>query len=187
VPTAPKLNATLRAFIERQPMFFVATAAPDGRVNVSPKGLDTLKIMADDRIVWLNLSGSGNETAAHVLELPRMTLMFCAFEGEPMILRVYGTARLVYPRDAEWDTLAAGFPALAGSRQIFDLDVDLVQTSCGTGVPRMQFVEGRGENELVPFYADMGPDGVADYWRRKNRFSLDGKSTGILPESAKNS
>ncbi len=180
MPTAPKLNATLRAFIERQHLFFVATAAPDGRVNVSPKGMDSLRIAGDNRIVWLNLSGSGNETAAHVRELDRMTLMFCAFEGDPMILRVYGNAEIVHPDDAGWAAAAAPFPEMAGSRQVFDLAIDLVQTSCGTGVPVMPFARSRGEEELLPFYADMGPDGVRDYWRRKNTLSIDGKPTGIF-------
>lgn len=127
-----KLNRTLRAFIERQPVFFVATAAPDGRVNVSPKGMSTLRILGDAHIRWLNLSGSGNETAAHLRASNRMTLMFCAFEGNPMILRVYGQATTTHPRDADWEEKVADFPTLAGSRQIFDLRLDLVQTSCGS-------------------------------------------------------
>ncbi|MEO0820047.1 MAG: pyridoxamine 5'-phosphate oxidase family protein [Pseudomonadota bacterium] len=181
--TGKKLNRTLRAFIERQPLFFVATAAREGRVNLSPKGMNTLRIVHDNRIVWLNLSGSGNETAAHLRDLNRMTLMFCAFEGDPMILRVYGTAHTLHPRDAGWDEAAADFPPMAGTRQIFDLAIDLVQTSCGTGVPEMAFSRSRGETELVPFYEEMGPDGVEAYWRRKNAVSIDGTPTGIVDES----
>lgn len=177
-----KLNGTFRKFIEKQPVFFVATAGRDGRVNVSPKGMDTLRIVDDSRIVWLNLSGSGNETAAHVRDVNRMTLMFCAFDGDPLILRVYGQADVVHPRDAGWDGAVVDFPQLAGSRQVFDLRIDMVQTSCGTGVPEMQFVRSRGESELVPFYEEMGPDGVTDYWRRKNAMTIDGKPTGILGE-----
>jgi hypothetical protein len=97
-----KLNKSFRAFIEEQVMFFVATAAPDGRVNVSPKGLDSLRIISDKKIVWLSLTGSGNETAAHMLQNPRMTLMFCAFKGDHMILRTYGNAEVIHPRDPEW-------------------------------------------------------------------------------------
>ncbi len=178
--TGKKLNPTLRTFIESQPMFFVATAAPDGRVNVSPKGLDALRVLDDHRIVWLNLSGSGNETAAHLRESPRMTLMFCAFSGDALILRVYGHAQTIHPRDDGWGSLSHLFPEMAGSRQIFDLTIDLVQTSCGTGVPLMDFRTQRGTEELEPFYAKMGPDGVRDYWRRKNTESIDGKATGIL-------
>ncbi|MBT6136046.1 MAG: pyridoxamine 5'-phosphate oxidase family protein [Rhodospirillaceae bacterium] len=179
-----KLNRTFRTFIDRQIMFFVATAARDGRVNVSPKGMDTLRIVDDDRIVWLNLTGSGNETAAHVLDTPRMTLMFCAFEGPAMILRVYGTADVIHPRHPQWAELSPLFPDFAGSRQIFNLTIDLVQTSCGTGVPEMEFTRSRGETELVPFYEDMGTDGVTEYWGRKNALSIDEKPTGLFSDGA---
>ncbi len=177
-----KLSETHREFIKRQPMFFVATAAKDGRVNVSPKGLDSLRIIDENRIIWLNVSGSGNETAAHLLDVNRMTLMFCAFEGDALILRVYGQAKIIHPRDPEWETVLADFPKVAGSRQIFDMTIDLVQTSCGTGVPNMEFVKSRAEEELLPFYADMGPEGVKKYWGRKNVKSVDGKPTGIFGE-----
>ncbi|WP_317055461.1 pyridoxamine 5'-phosphate oxidase family protein [Roseovarius rhodophyticola] len=181
--TAQGLNATLRRFIEEQPMFFVATADISGRVNVSPKGMDTLRVLSDSRIKWLNLSGSGNETAAHVQATGRMTLMFCAFEGPAMILRVYGTAKVVHPKDGEWKEVISGFPEIAGSRQVFDLAIELVQTSCGTGVPIMNFQESRADKELVPFYEKMGENGVRDYWRRKNTQTIDGKPTGILDDS----
>ncbi len=179
---AKKLARTHKTFIEKQPMFFVATADRDGRVNVSPKGLDTLRIMGDNRIVWLSLSGSGNETAAHVQATGRMTLMFCAFEGSAQILRAYGRAKVIHPRDAGWDELIGLFPKLAGSRQIYDLEIDLVQTSCGTGVPLMKLEKSRGEEELEPFFDDLGADGVEDFWRRKNTETIDGKPTGILQD-----
>jgi Pyridoxamine 5'-phosphate oxidase len=182
MPTGAKLNRTFQAFIERQQLYFVATADRSGRVNVSPKGMDTLRVLADDRIVWLNLSGSGNETAAHVRATGRMTLMFCAFEGDAMILRVYGEATVLHPRDAEWEKMIARFPEIAGSRQIFDLRIDLVQTSCGTGVPIMAFQKSRAEDEMVPFYDAMGRQGVQDYWRRKNLVTIDGQPTGILDD-----
>lgn len=175
-----KLNGTLRDFILRQQMFFVATAGREGRVNLSPKGMDTLRILSDDRILWLNLSGSGNETATHVRENGRMTLMFCAFQGDALILRVYGSATVLHPRDEGWGAALAQFPALAGSRQVFDLAIDLIQTSCGSGVPVMEFKADRGAEELEPFYDKMGPDGVRDYWRRKNMTSVDGVDTGIF-------
>ena len=162
-------------------MFFVGTAAPAGRVNVSPKGMDTLRVLSDERVVWLNLTGSGNETAAHLRESDRMTLMFCAFRGDARILRVYGRARVLHPRDPGFFELAGLFREMAGSRQILDLEIDMVQTSCGSGVPVMTFERQRGEEELVPFYDDMGPEGVEAYWRRKNSRSIDDKPTGILP------
>ncbi len=177
------LNSTLRAFIERQPMFFVATADVAGRVNVSPKGMDTLRVLNDRSIRWLNLSGSGNETAAHVSATGRMTLMFCAFEDKAMILRVYGQAKVRHPRNDDWDALLSGFPDIAGSRQIFDIEIDLVQTSCGTGVPLMNYVSNRGKVELVPYYEKMGKDGVRKYWKRKNMQTIDGKPTGIFNDS----
>jgi Pyridoxamine 5'-phosphate oxidase len=177
-----RLNGTLTAFIKRQPLFFVATADQTGRVNLSPKGMDTLGILDDTRIIWLNLSGSGNETAAHVRASGRMTLMFCAFEGDALIVRVYGQAKVYHPRNPEWRELIMAFPEIAGSRQIFDLTIDLVQTSCGTGVPIMEFRRSRAEHELVPFYEDMGVAGVQDYWRRKNSASIDGKPTGVFED-----
>ena len=180
--TGTRLNETFTAFIKRAPLFFVATADLTGRVNVSPKGMDTLRILDDSRIIWLNLTGSGNETAAHVRATGRMTLMFCAFEGDAMILRLYGQAKVYHPRSPEWPGMVAAFPEIAGSRQIFDLTIDLVQTSCGTGVPIMEFQRPRADTELVPFYAEMGVAGVEAYWRRKNVASIDGKPTGVVEE-----
>ena len=174
-----RLNRTFRKFIEAQQMFFVATAAPEGRVNLSPKGLDSLRILDDTRIVWLSLSGSGNETAAHLLENPRMTLMFMAMAGDPLILRVYGEARVFHPGDTGWDDHVGRFPAMAGARNIFELAIDMVQTSCGSGVPFYDYQGQRGETELLPFYEEMGPEGVSAYWQRKNKLSIDGKPTGL--------
>ena len=180
MPVKKTLSKKLSRFIEDQKMFFVATAARDGRVNLSPKGMDSLRLISDTRLQWLNLSGSGNETAAHIREVPRMTLMFCAFDGPALILRVYGTARVIHPRDPEWETAIAQFPVMAGSRQVFDLEIDLVQTSCGTGVPLMSFEGQRGGEELVPFFEELGQTGVEDFWRKKNVTSIDGRPTGIF-------
>ena len=182
MPVGSKLNGTLRAFIEKQPVFFVASAAQDGRVNLSPKGADSLRILSDTQILWLNLSGSGNETAGHLARLNRLTMMFCAFEGDALILRVYGTAKTIHPRDAEWQDYVGHFPEMAGSRQIFLVDIDSVQTSCGTGVPVMSFVANRADTELVPYYADLGEDGVEKYWRKKNVQTIDGFETGLFED-----
>ena len=178
-----KLNRSFRAFIEKQPVFFVATAAPKGRVNLSPKGMGTLEILSDAHIRWLNLSGSGNETAAHLRQSDRMTLMFCAFAGDALILRVYGTASATHPQDADWAEKAAAFPDHAGSRQVIDMKIDMVQTSCGSGVPFMNFEAQRGPGELVPYFEEMGPEGVLAYWKKKNTLSIDGYETGIFDDN----
>jgi len=174
-----------REFIERQPMFFVATAARDGRVNVSPKGLDSLRVLGPRRVVWINGTGSGNETAAHLLDTNRITIMFCSFVREPLILRLYGEARAVQPGDPDWVALSGLFPPLRGARQVYDVDVDLVQTSCGYGVPLMETV---GQRDLMDTWAaKKGPDGLAAYWAEKNTTSLDGLPTGLaveLPQDA---
>lgn len=150
------LSKKLIDFIEAQQMFFVATAATDGHVNVSPKGLESLRVLSAKRIVWLSLSGSGNETAAHAQETNRITLMFCAFAGDARIIRVYGTAKVIYPRDAAWQELIGMFPVMAGARQLFDVSVDFVQASCGTGVPLYEYQGQRGDSQLLPFYEKMG-------------------------------
>jgi len=173
------LTSEHQAFIEAQPMFFVATAAREGRVNLSPKGLDALRVLAPDRVIWLNLTGSGNETAAHLLDTPRMTLMFCAFAGPPMIMRLYGTARILHPGSSEGAQLATHFPAYPATRQIFDLTIDLVHTACGMGVPVMDYREPRAETQLVPYFERLGPERTVQYQKLKNRQSLDGLPTDI--------
>ena len=171
------IDAARQAFMEAQHLFFVATAAPDGRVNVSPKGLDTLRVLGPNQVMWLNLTGSGNETAAHLRALNRMTLMFCAFEGKPNIMRLYGTAEVLHPRAAQWPELLAGFPPLPGARQIFVMQVDLVTTSCGMAVP---FLDYRAEREeLNQSMARRGPEKVAEYWQERNKVSIDGRPTDM--------
>lgn len=167
-----ELDAKHRAFIEAQPVFFVATAAREGRVNLSPKGLDTLRVSDARRIAWLNLTGSGNETAAHLQESPRMTLMFCAFSGSPLILRIYGRARMIHHTDPDWGEWIAPFPPLPGARQIVLLDIELVQTSCGFGVPLMEYVGPRPT--LEQWAEKKGEAGIRRYWTEKNAVSLDG-------------
>ncbi|MHB1566870.1 MAG: pyridoxamine 5'-phosphate oxidase family protein [Acidiferrobacter sp.] len=181
----PALTEPLVDFIGRQRLFFVATAA-DGRINLSPKGLDTLRILTDRRVVWLNLTGSGNETAAHLQTHARMTLMFCAFEGEPLILRLYGQARACHRRDPHFAKLQALFATLPpsvlqGSRQIFDLAIDLVQTSCGFGVPRYEYAGDRPD--LEAWTQKKGAEGLRRYWRDKNATSIDGVATDIVAQN----
>jgi hypothetical protein len=173
-----EITEGFRGFIEKQKVFFVGTAAPDGRVNISPKGMDTLRVLGPRRLVWLNLTGGENESAAHLRETARMTLMWCAFEGSPMILRAYGTAAVIHPRDPAWEELARLFPMLPGARQIFDLTVDLVLRSCGMGVPLFEF---RGQREaLVQWAEKIGDSGIKQFWQQNNQVSLDGKPTGLL-------
>ncbi len=169
-------------FIGAQPMFFVATAAAQGRVNVSPKGMDTLRVMDERRIVWLNLSGSGNETAAHVADNGRMTLMFMSIGEKPLILRAYGTARAVHPRHDDWQELVSLFRPMGGSRQIFDLAIESASVSCGSGVPIMTVDSIRGDDELEPHYAAMTDDELNAYWTRKNVTSIDGYPTHIFAD-----
>jgi len=165
-------------FINKQHLFFVGTAGAEGFVNVSPKGMDSLRIIDNNKVAWLNLTGSGNESAAHVLENGRMTIMFCSFSKQPLILRLYGQARAVHPRDQAWAALSERFPNYTGARQVFELDVEMIQTSCGYAVP---FYEFEGERPtLVKWAENHGRDGVKQYWKDKNTHSLDGKETGIL-------
>ncbi len=161
-------------------MFTVATAADGLTANVSPKGMDTLRVKSPNRIAWLNLSGSGNETAAHVLANGRMTLMWMSFGTTPMILRAYGNATVIHPRDPEWAEFVDEFPDFGGSRQIFDLSIDRVADSCGTGVPMMTVEADRGLTDLEPYYAKMSEEQLTGFWSRKNVKSIDGLPTEIL-------
>jgi len=169
------------AFIARQKIFFTGTAAADGRVNISPKGMDSLRVLSSTRVVWLNVTGSGNETAAHVQQSPRMTLMFCAFEGEPLILRLYGSSKVIHRNDSEWSELIPLFKPLPGARQIFDLSIDMVQSSCGMAIPYFDYA---GERELLTDWAtNKGDDGIRQYWIDKNQISLDGLLTHIVEKN----
>ena len=168
----------LKKFIEKQPLFFVGTAANDGRVNVSPKGTDSFRVIDQNKIVWLNLTGSGNETAAHLLKNDRMTIMFCAFEGKPLILRLYGKAKIYHKRDSEFLEYSSLFPENTGSRQIIEMEVDLVQTSCGYAVPFMVYKEER--TTLNDWSEKLGKEKIEEYWENKNTKSIDGFETKIL-------
>lgn len=174
----PALTDALGEFIARQQIFFTASAARDGRVNVSPKGLDSLRLLSPRRVAYLDLTGSGNETAAHLRENGRLTLMFCSFDDTPLILRLYGRGRVLRPRDPEWGGLRPLFPELPGERQMILLDIETVQTSCGYGVPLYDFRGGRGVMER--WAEKKGEAGLRDYWRQKNRVSIDGLPTGLL-------
>lgn len=173
-----KLSPRLQKFIEAQKIFFVSTAAEDGRINLSPKGMDSFKVIDGKRVLWLNVTGSGNETAAHLLAKNRITIMFCSFEGAPNILRLYGSGKEVKPSDSNWEEVAQHFTILPGTRQIFDISIESTQTSCGMSIP---FFEYKGEREELNDWAnEKGKDGIKAYWTEKNQTSIDGLPTKIL-------
>lgn len=165
-------------FISKQPIFFVSTAAESGRVNLSPKGMDSFRVINQNKIIWLNLTGSGNETAAHLLLNDRMTIMFCSFEKAPLILRLYGHAKIYHERDDEFKDYINQFPKTPGSRQIIEMDVDLVQTSCGYGIPFMDYKEERPT--LRQWGEHKSDEKIKQYWVEKNSKSIDGFETKIV-------
>ena len=173
-----ELSQAHQDFIAAQPMFFTGTAARDGKVNISPKGMDSLRVLDATTIAYVNATGSGNETAGHLLDHPRMTLMWCSFDKRPQILRTYGTARTVHPRDADWQALVARLPDVPGARQIYVQSIDLVQTSCGYAVPFMELVSER--DTLRHWTDDKGPQGIATYWKDRNQTTLDGLPTKVI-------
>jgi hypothetical protein len=177
----PTLEGRHRDFIAAQKLFFTATGTASSRLNLSPKGMDSLRVLSDTRVAYLDLTGSGNETAAHLKHDGRMTLMWCSFDADPLILRVYGHGRAVRRQDAEWPDLRAYFPALPGERQLIVLDIESVQTSCGYAVPLYAY---RGERDTLARWVEKkGGIGLLDYWRDKNQVSIDGLSTGLLEDA----
>lgn len=170
------ITEELQAFIEAQPLFFVATAplSPEGHVNLSPKGLDCFRVLSPGRVAYLDLTGSGNETAAHLQENARITFLFCAFGGPPRILRLYGTGEVVLPGQAQWAELAALFPEYPGVRQIIVADIERVQTSCGFAVPLMEYV---GQRDTLLRWAEARGDDLPRYRQEKNSQSIDGLPT----------
>ena len=169
-------------FIGAQQMFFVGTAGARGCVNVSPKGMDSFRILDASRVAWMNLTGSGNESAAHVLENRRMTIMFCSFGKQPLIMRLYGEASVYHARDEQWPRLSTLFPDFPGVRQVFQLQLDMVQTSCGYAVPYFEF---QGQRPTLLNWTqkhEQAAGGIQDYWRKKNMKSLDGGDTGIFED-----
>ena len=178
----PAIDDEHRAFIEKQRIFFVASAATTGRVNVSPKGMGTFRVLGANEIAYLDVTGSGSETAAHLRASPdrRLTIMFCAFDGPPMILRLFGQGRSLPRGTPEYSALLPHFEELPGSRQIIQLAVDLVQTSCGMAVPNFDH-RGNRDN-LVRWATGQGREGLRKYWRLKNMKSVDGFPTGFDPD-----
>jgi hypothetical protein len=164
----------IKTWVEKQPLFFVGTAplAGSGHVNISPKGLDTLRILGDRRVAYLDLTGSGAETIAHLRENGRVVIMFCAFSGSPKIVRFHGKGRIVTPRDPSWPALRGHFPEHMGARALVDIDVTRVSDSCGYGVPA--FGPATPREALDKWTQTRGADGLVTYRRQKNALSIDG-------------
>ena len=175
------ITSEMREFIAQQKVFFVATAPHEGRINLSPKGMDTFRVLDERRAIYLDITGSGNETAAHLLDDGRITIMFCSFEKTADIARLYGRGRAIHPRDAEWNDYLAMFPPERGVRQIFEITVESAMTSCGYGVPRLNGLEER--DTLRRYWEKRGEEAVVQYHSEKNVESIDGLPTGILEDN----
>ena len=175
-----ELNESLREFIAAQHIYFNASAPLKGRINISPKGLDTFRILNDRCVAYLDLTGSECETAAHIAENGRLTLMFCSFDTQPLILRLYGRGRVIHMRDPEWSKLHSQFPNYPGERQIILLDIETIMTTCGFAVPRYEY---KGErDQLTEFACKMGDERMDEYRRVKNQTSIDGLPTYLFDE-----
>lgn len=162
-------------FINDQKMFFVATAPKDGRINLSPKGLDTFRIISPTEVAYLDYIGSGNETAAHLLDDGRITIMFNSYTRNALIMRLYGTGKFHAPDSARFNELMGLFDAATGIRQIFTIQIDNLQTSCGYAVP---IYDGVKERQTLSKWAEKkGEQGLKDYFEERNRISIDGLPT----------
>lgn len=171
-------------FIEAQRMFFVGSAplGAEGHVNLSPKGLDSFRVLSSTQVAYMDIVGSGNETSAHLLENGRITFMFCAFDGPPNILRLYGKGRTVLPGDEEWKALSSNFILLPSTRQIIVADISKVQTSCGFGVP---YYDYKGERDQAhKWAAKKGAAGLEEYKKEKNLVSMDGLPSALAQQEA---
>jgi Pyridoxamine 5'-phosphate oxidase len=178
-----QITSSLQSFIQAQTVFFVATAplSEQGHINLSPKGYDTFRILSPHQVAYLDITGSGNETSAHLAENGRITFMFCAFQGAPKILRLYGKGETVLPGAEQWEELMARFPSYPGIRQIILVSIDLVRTSCGYGVPLMELQKDR--ETLKRWAASKGEEGLADYRDTNNSKSLDGLPTPLAQQN----
>ncbi len=175
-----QLNNKLIDFIRRQPIYFVATATAGGRINLSPKGTDSLRVLNDKTVAYLDLTGSGAETSAHILADGRLTMMMCSFEGDPLILRLYGQGEIVKPDSPKWPDLITYFQQLPGQRQIIVLHVESVQTSCGFAVPKMELIAPR--STLTDWAGRKSLEEMTEYRAKKNARSIDGLPTSFTTE-----
>jgi hypothetical protein len=172
------LNEDLETFIQEQKIFFTATAPTTGRINLSPKGIDTFRIVDRQHVAYLDLTGSGNETAAHLHENGRMTIMFCSFSDRPLILRLYGQGQIIKQSTSNWQELSCLFLTIPGTRQIVLVKIESIQTSCGYGVPIYEFKQER--QTLIDWAKKKGDRGIKEYWQQKNQVSIDGLPTKLL-------
>jgi hypothetical protein len=175
-----RLNEELREFIAAQHIFFHASAPNDGRINLSPKGQDTFRILSDTRVAYLDLTGSECETAAHLAENGRLTIMFCSFEESPLIVRLYGRGSVVRPRDDHWRDLRHHFADVPGERQIIVLDIESIMTTCGFAVPLFEFKAQR--ERLAEYTRKMGDVRMDEYREKRNQTSIDGLPTYLLED-----
>ncbi|CEJ47806.1 pyridoxamine 5'-phosphate oxidase family protein [Umezakia ovalisporum] len=173
------ITEELQNFIASQHIFFVGSAplSATGHINLSPKGLESFRILSPYQVAYLDLTGSGNETSAHLQENGRITFMFCAFEEPPCILRLYGQGYTILPNSPHWNTLYPLFPQIQGIRQIVVADIERVQTSCGFGVPLYEY-QGQRQN-LINWASKKGEQGIQEYQQQKNIISIDGLSTPL--------
>lgn len=174
------INPDIQSFIAEQKIFFTATAPRTGRINLSPKGIDTFRCIDNKTVAYLDLTGSGNETSAHLQEDSRMTIMFCSFSEKPLILRLYGQGKVIRSRDQEWPSYYSLFNSVPGERQIIVLEVESAQTSCGYGVPIYELKEERPT--LIEWAKKKGEQGLYEYWQVKNLTSIDGLPTNLLED-----
>ncbi len=177
------ITEELQEFIAAQQLFFVGSAplSTTGHVNLSPKGLRGFRVLSPHRVGYLDVTGSGNETSAHLQENGRITFMFCAFQEPPIILRLYGQGYTVIPSSPEWDNLYPSFPEIPGARQIIVADIKRVQTSCGFGVPLYEY---QGQREiLVKWASKKGEKGLKEYHQQNNMISIDGLLTPLSQSS----
>jgi hypothetical protein len=172
------ITPKMREFIAEQKVFFVATAPHQGRINLSPKGMDTFRVFDPKRAIYLDLTGSGNETAAHLLDDGRLTVMFCSFDQTASVMRLYGKGRAIHPADPEWNEYLALFPAEPGVRQIIEIEVESAMTSCGYAVPRLEGLQER--DTLRKYWQGRSDDAVSKYQQKENQQSIDGLPTGIF-------
>jgi len=175
------INKAHKEFMEKQKMFVIGSAGADGFINVSPKGMDSFKIIDENTVVWMNHTGSGNETSAHIQENGRMTIMFNSFDKTPLILKLYGKAIVIHDADERWEEMSSYFVEYIGARQFFEMKIELVLTSCGFGVPQYKYIGER--NKLQKWAEKKGRDGMKAYWAEKNVESLDGVKTNVIERS----